>query len=229
MGSSDSSTSVVLASASPRRHELFALLGVPFTVHTADIDETLRPDERPIHTAVRLARAKASVVGMQINGLVVAADTLVVLGDGILGKPNDADDATAVLRRLRSRSHQVLTGFAVLDTESGEVHTQVISTDVWMRTYTDEEIATYVASGDPMDKAGAYAIQHPNFAPVARIDGCPANVMGLPVCQVDEMLKACGLQLGTTPVQSCRPADSTCAIRDLVIPVGSEIESSTSR
>lgn len=218
MNSSASSTHVILASASPRRHQLFALLGVPFVVHTADINETPLPEELPERTAARLAGTKARVAAAQVDGLVVAADTLVVLDGEILGKPVDAADAVTILRRLRGRSHQVLTGFAVLGPDCEEVHTHVVRTDVWMRTYTDEEIAAYVASGDPLDKAGAYAIQYRSFAPVARVDGCPANVMGLPVCKIDQVLRARHLELGPTPVQSCRPAAGVCAIRDLVMP-----------
>lgn len=184
----------------------------------ADIDERPLPGETPACTAARLARTKATVVGAQVDGLIVAADTLVVLDDEILGKPADAADAVAMLRRLRARSHQVLTGFTVLDAGCDEFRTVVVSTGVWMRAYPDEEIAAYVAGGDPMDKAGAYAIQHRTFAPVACLDGCPANVMGLPVCKVDEILRAIGLDLGATPVQTCRPADSACAISGLVVP-----------
>ncbi|MFQ5859223.1 MAG: Maf family protein [Anaerolineae bacterium] len=218
MNSSDSRTPVVLASASPRRHKLFALLGVPFVVHTANIDETPLPGETPERTVVRLAYTKARGVASQVEGLVVAADTLVVLDGEILGKPVDATDAVTILRRLRGRSHQVLTGSAVLDPDSDKVHTLVVRTDVWMRAYTDEEIAAYVASGDPLDKAGAYAIQYRSFAPVARLDGCPANVMGLPVCRIDKTLRARRLKLRATPVQSCRPAAGVCAIRRLVVP-----------
>lgn len=218
MNSSDSRYPVILASASPRRQKLFALLGVPFVVRVADVDEASMPGETPAHMAARLARAKASAVGEQANGLVAAADTLVVVDKEVLGKPANPAEATAMLRQLRGRSHQVLTGFAVLDANSGQAHVAVVTTDVWIRAYTDEEIAAYVTSGDPMDKAGAYAIQHQAFAPVARLDGCPANVMGLPMCRVDAVLRTGGLALGTTPVQSCRPMDSTCAIWDLVVP-----------
>lgn len=218
MTSSDSRAPILLASASSRRYELFALLGVPFVVRTAGIDETSLPDETPAQTAVRLARTKASVVAAQVRGLVVAADTLVVLDGEILGKPVDKADAVAMLRRLRGRAHDVLTGSAVLDANSGEVCSAVEQSQVWMRAYTDEEIAAYVASGDPMDKAGAYAIQHETFMPVAHVVGCPANVMGLPVCRLDEVLRARGLPLGATSVRLCRPTNGVCAIRDLVLP-----------
>ncbi len=218
MHSSDSTRHIVLASASPRRHELFALLGVPFTVHTADIDEVPLPGETPAQTVARLSRSKTSVVSAQTGGLIVAADTLVVLDDEILGKPASRSDAVAVLQRLRGRAHQVLTGVTVLDASSSEVDTVVVSTDVWMREYTDEEITAYVASGDPMDKAGGYAIQYEDFAPVARLSGCPASVMGLPVCRLDKILRSRNLELGVTPMQSCQPGHGVCAIRTLVVP-----------
>lgn len=212
------SLSVVLASASPRRHQLFAVLGVPFIVRTADIDETPLRGETPAQTAAWLAETKASAVAEEVDGVIVAADTMVVLDGEILGKPVDEADAVAMLRRLRSRSHRVLTGFSVLDVGSGKAHTAVVTSEVWMRAYTDDEIATYVASGNPLDKAGAYAIQHQGFMPVERLDGCPANVMGLPVCRIDEVLREWGLDLRKTPVQSCRPANNVCAIRKLVVP-----------
>lgn len=218
MTSPKSNTPVILASASPRRRQLFTLLGMPFIVHSADIEETHLPDETPAQTAARLAHAKATAVAAQHDGTIVAADTLVVLDDAILGKPADPAEAIEMLRRLRGRAHRVLTGVAVLDPDSGAAETTVVASEVWMRDYGDNEVAAYVAGGDPMDKAGAYAIQHPTFMPVARVVGCPANVMGLPLCRVDSMLRARGFQWGTTPVQACQPASNVCAIRDLVLP-----------
>ena len=210
-------TPIVLASASPRRRQLFQVLGVPFVVHTADADEAPLSGEMPEQTAARLSRLKASVVAARVDGVIVAADTLVVVDDEVLGKPADEAEAVKILRRLRGRSHRVVTGFTVLNSDSGDADTAVVWSEVWMRDYSDAEIAAYVAGGDPMDKAGAYAIQHPTFMPVARLVGCPANVMGLPTCRVDEVLRARGLALEATPTQSCRPARSRCAIRDLVL------------
>lgn len=210
-------TPIVLASASPRRRRLFQVLGVPFVVRTADIDETPLSGETPEQTAARLSHAKASVVATQVDGVVVAADTLVVVDDEVLGKPADEAEAVQILHRLRGRAHRVVTGFTVLDSAAGDAETAVVWSEVWMREYSDAEIAAYVAGGDPMDKAGAYAIQHPTFSPVARLVGCPANVMGLPTCRVDEALRARGLVLEATPTRSCRPARSRCAIRDLVL------------
>ncbi|RME48212.1 MAG: septum formation protein Maf [Chloroflexi bacterium] len=211
-------TPVILASASPRRRQLFALLGIPFIVRAADVDETPLPAEKPHEMASRLARMKAQVVAAEVQGLVVAADTLVVLDSEILGKPADIADAVRILRRLRGRTHRVMTAFTVLRTDSGREQTEVVQSTVEMRPYTEDEIAAYVAGGDPLDKAGAYAIQHGTFMPVARLSGCPANVMGLPVCKIDAVLRAQGLDLGRTSVQLCQPAASFCAIRDRVLP-----------
>ena len=138
---------------------------------------------------------------------VVAADTAVVDGDEILGKPADAAEAAAMLRRLRGREHAVLTGVAVVDAATGRLETAVERTAVFMRAFTDDEIAAYVASGDPMDKAGAYAIQNRDFSPVARIAGCYANVVGLPLCTLACMLRA----LGASPAADT-PARCTAAL-----------------
>ena len=209
---------LILASASPRRRELLALLRVPFRVCTADVDETPLPGEKAEQVAARLARAKALAVAERVAGVILAADTVVALDDEILGKPANPQEAFAMLRRLRGRAHQVFTGIAVLDTRTGQIVTEVVSTEVWMDNYSDEQIARYVASGDPMDKAGAYAIQNKDFAPVVHLLGCPANVMGLPVCKVVQVLRTFGWPLDGTAVSTCRPTDNFCAIRDRVVP-----------
>ena len=210
---------LILASASPRRQTLLELLGMPFTVRAAEVDEAPRPGEPPEVTARRLSQEKARAVAQTLSaGLVLAADTLVVLDGEILGKPADPAAATAMLRRLRGRAHQVLSAFTLIDAASRREHTEVVATRVWMRNYSEAEIAAYVASGDPMDKAGAYAIQDPEFAPVARLEGCPASVMGLPLCRVDRALRAWRVPLGDTPVQNCRPEAGQCAVAALVRP-----------
>lgn len=182
---------LILASASPRRRALLAALGRPFTVQVADIDETARPGEPPIAYALRLARAKARVVAeataeQASPALVVGADTIVVLDGAILGKPATAEEARAFLRRLRGRRHLVVTAVAVLpqgvgrrSAEDGQA--SWAATGVWMRGFSDAEIEAYVASGDALDKAGGYAIQHPSFQPVAALQGSETNVIGLPL------------------------------------------------
>jgi septum formation protein len=210
---------IILASASPRRHELFGLLNVPFQVRTSDVDETPLRGEAPAETAVRLSRMKAQAVAEGLaEEWVVAADTVVALDDHLLGKPADAAEATSILNRLRARMHQVITGVTLMGAGAPDARTLAVCTDVWMRDYSDAEIAAYVASGDPLDKAGAYAIQHAKFAPVRRLVGCPANVMGLPVCRVYKLLEDYGVMLPSVPAAGCRPAASRCMIRQMVVP-----------
>ncbi len=200
-------TVFILASSSPRRRELLAGLGIPFTIIKPEIDETQRDDEVPLDYVRRLSREKAGAVAMTLTtpGAVLAADTVVILGadtlgiderGDILGKPLDAADARQMLQRLRGRVHQVCTALTLLQvgdgTAGGEGITRVTCTAVTMRDYSDAEIDAYIATGDPFDKAGSYAIQHETFAPVAEIEGSYTNVVGLPVETLREMLAAVG-------------------------------------
>ncbi len=189
----------MLASRSPRRRELLQLLGLPFEVTAADVAEVPRADETPVELVTRLSRAKAESLKIgdaRLNGhgeaLVIACDTVVALEEAhgptrILGKPRDAEEAGAMLRLLRGRSHLVYSAVTVLDRTRRAV-TKLAETRLTMRTYTDSEIAAYVASGDPLDKAGAYAIQHQGFHPVKEMEGCYASVMGLPLCHLTRLL-----------------------------------------
>lgn len=179
---------MILASNSPRRKQLLALGGWQFTVQPADVDETPHPGETPLPYTVRLAKEKAQVVAPKADpsALIIASDTTVANGDAILGKPTDAAEAITMLTQLRGHAHWVYTAVAVL--YEGKMFTEVGKTEVLMRHYSDEELFAYVASGDPLDKAGAYAIQHAEFHPVAQINGCYANVMGLPLCHLARLL-----------------------------------------
>ena len=161
-----------------------------FATCVSQVDEEPRPDEGPADYVLRLAEAKARAAIAQAGShqFIVAADTAVVDGPSILGKPADAAQATEMLRRLRGHHHQVYTGLAVLKLQSGEMQTDLCVTDVPMRSYSDAEISDYVATGDPLDKAGAYAIQHPGFRPVESLSGCFASVMGLPLCHLARVL-----------------------------------------
>jgi MAF protein len=141
--------------------------------------------------AVAKARAVAATESA-FDGWILAADTTVLLDGEMLGKPRDADDAVRLLRRLRGRAHQVATGVAIMDSPSGRLASGQRVTEVWMRPYSDAEIAAYVATGDPLDKAGAYAVQHALFQPVERIAGCYLTVVGLPLCLVGQLLKRQG-------------------------------------
>jgi MAF protein len=185
-------TNLLLASNSPRRRQLLALGNWKFTTAVSDVDETQRDSESPREYVLRLAREKASAVFEQAQGedlIIIGSDTTVVDDNSILGKPTDREDATRMLRQLRGHTHQVYTGVALHRVSDGKTITELCVTDVPMRDYTDDEIAAYIETGDPFDKAGAYAIQHPEFQPVESMRGCYASVMGLPVCHVTRALQ----------------------------------------
>lgn len=177
---------LILASNSPRRRQLFALGNWDFNVIVADVDETPLADESPRDYVLRLAQAKALAVQpkAESDAVIIGSDTTVVDGNEILGKPVDEADAERMLKQLRGKTHQVLTGVAVYRVGDGKMLTELSITDVPMRNYSDDEMRAYIQTGDPMDKAGAYAIQHPEFQPVAAMSGCFASVMGLPLCHI---------------------------------------------
>ena len=182
---------LVLASASPRRKELLAQAGFQFTVTPASIPEDPRPGENPVAYVTRLAREKAQCIFAQLQSdtaaVVLGADTTVVAPNGeILGKPNDAADAARMLRLLSGATHQVMTGVAVA--RAGRVDTAAEVTHVTVLALSDQEIADYIATGEPMDKAGAYAIQGYAARWIPRIHGCYFNVVGLPLALVSSML-----------------------------------------
>jgi septum formation protein len=179
---------LVLASRSPRRAELLRAAGIEFTVRSAEIDETPREGEAPREYVLRLAKEKALAVPADETERVLAADTTVVLGAEIMGKPVDAADATRMLRALAGRKHQVITGVCLK--RGDEIAADIASTDVWMAPMSDAEIAEYVASGEPMDKAGAYAIQGLASRFIERIDGSYSNVVGLPIALVYRLLRS---------------------------------------
>ncbi len=159
---------LLLASASPRRRELIRLLGLPVETTAADIDETPHDHESAADMVVRLSWAKAQAVSsfdLQPSAFIIASDTIVALDGEPLGKPVDAADARSMLRRLRDRVHQVHTAVTVIDTATHQSITDLATSDVRMRAYSDREIEAYIAGGDPFDKAGAYAIQHSGFNP----------------------------------------------------------------
>lgn len=188
---------LLLASSSPRRRQLLALGGWTFNTMGSDIDESQLPGEAPAAYVLRLAEAKARslIGGSRGEEIIIGSDTSVVDGEDILGKPADAEEAAWMLRRLRGHTHQVYTGLAALRLGDGALLTDVCVTDVPMRDYSDEEIQAYVSTGDPFDKAGGYAIQHPQFQPVQDMRGCHPSVMGLPLCRLTSLLA----QLGVPP------------------------------
>lgn len=213
-----SSPRLFLASASPRRRELMGFLGVPFEIRLPAVDESLIPGEPPEEAPLRISRLKAEAVARELDcGFLVAADTMVVHRGDILGKPHDAAEARAMLRRLRGERHRVLSGLTVMDAGTGRQIARLCESQVWLRPMGDEEIEAYVESGDPLDKAAAYAIQHAGFVPVARVVGCPANVMGLPMCRVVHSLRSLGLELPVSPATRCLDGQR-CALADYVLP-----------
>jgi septum formation protein len=182
---------LILASNSPRRRQLLALLGWDFQVVPAEVDESTREGESPSDYVRRLAESKARVVSAKAasDTIIIAADTTVVDGDEILGKPVDSPDAERMLRQLRGRNHQVLSALAVIRVADEALCVDCCVTDVPMRDYDNAEIQAYIASGDPMDKAGAYAIQHAGFHPVESLVECYANVVGLPLCHLTRTMR----------------------------------------
>jgi nucleoside triphosphate pyrophosphatase len=187
-------SSIVLASASPRRAELLASAGIAFKVVPGDLDETPLPEEDPVAHVLRLAEGKAREVASRADGrFFIGADTIVLCDREIMGKPRDVADAKRMLRKLSGRTHQVITGYAVIDRKTDRSISETVSTDVVFKKLADEEIDAYVSTGCPMDKAGAYAIQGGAAYMVERIDGSYTNVVGLPLCEVVESLRGLGL------------------------------------
>jgi len=189
---------LMLASQSPRRRELLKLLGLPFEATVAEVREAARARETPAQLATRLSRAKATSLDGRTGRrqLVIGCDTVVALEDNrgvvhILGKPGDGGEAAGMLRALRGRSHTVFSAITV-SADGAHPGTELVATRLRMRRYSDAEIAAYVASGDPLDKAGAYAIQHAGFHPVDEIEGCYTSVMGLPLCHLTQLLRRRG-------------------------------------
>lgn len=217
-------TQIILASGSPRRQHFLRDLGLSFEIVVADVDETPNPGEAPLALVRRLAEEKARAVAELLPPndaprLIIAADTVGALDETLLGKPVDAADADRMLRALRDRTHQVHSAVSVLHlpAQPGAQPTQrtlLATTDVLMRNYSDREIAAYIASGDPLDKAAAYAIQNPDFAPVRAIDGCLANVIGLPLADLRDLLAEFGVNIDAPLPPLCEAhADFACCQR----------------
>lgn len=171
---------------------MFALGNWNFEVIVSDVDETPLENEPAREYVSRLAKAKALAIKSKVKkeAVIIGSDTTVVDGREILGKPIDESDAERILKQLRGKNHQVMTGIAIYRVSDEKLVSDVCITDVPMRNYSDDEIAAYIKTGDPMDKAGAYAIQHAEFKPVQSLSGCYASVMGLPMCHIVRGLRA---------------------------------------
>ena len=194
---------VILASQSPRRRELLALVGIDHEVQPADIDETPWPNEEPVSHTERLARGKAQVIAARApDALVIAADTIVVIDGAILGKPTDIPDARAMLRRLSGRTHEVCTAMAVACGD--RVESAVVRVPVRFRALDDDTIARYVNTGEPMEKAGAYGIQGYGATIVEHIEGDYFAVMGLSLVTVVQLAERMGMRYHFGPLVSAQ-------------------------
>jgi len=190
---------VILASQSPRRRELLTLVGITHEVRPADIDETYLAGEKPAPHAERLARGKCAVIAeREPDALVIGSDTIVVVDGEVLGKPKDEGDAAHMLRRLSGRSHIVVTAVAVA--WSGEIRSAVEEVNVTFHSLSDDDIAAYIATREPMDKAGAYGIQGYGATIVERVDGDYFAVMGLALNLLARLLRESGLRYAFGPV-----------------------------
>lgn len=184
---------LLLVSQSPRRREMIAWLNMPVSIGSVDIDEYPQETESPLDMTARLARAKAHAVTVFPNGVwILAADTVVDLDNIPLGKPRDPAEARAMLQQLRTRPHAVHTTVMLHNPHTSQDIARYVTTEVEMRAYADAEIEEYIMSNDPMDKAGAYAIQNLDFHPVTRLNRCYTNVVGLPLCAVSALLEEWG-------------------------------------
>ncbi len=187
---SKKTSSIILASGSPRRRDLLRQIGIDFTVDPADVNESILSGELPEAYAIRVSLDKAMVAAKKAGeGIVIAADTIVVFKNVILGKPADPHDAKRILKMLSGKMHRVITGLVVMNAATRMVSCKTSTTKVWFRNLDEDEVQKYVLSGEPMDKAGAYGIQGKGALLVARIEGCYNNVVGLPLSLLDEMLR----------------------------------------
>lgn len=200
-------TALILASASPRRRELLAQLNTPFQIIPANIDESVYPGESPWVYARRMARTKAQVIAAQHpTALVLGADSIVVLGEQILGKPRHIKEARQMLTQLSGSQHRVMTGVALVHAAWHRLCLEVVSTVVRFRPLSTADITDYIASGEPMDKAGAYAIQGLGGAFVTAWEGCYTNVVGLPLHRTAALLQAMGWAISPAPAHSGQTA-----------------------
>jgi len=214
------SRTLVLASSSPRRQELIQLLETPWIVHAVIVDEESVTHPDPAMNVVETAKLKAAAAVQTAPemAVVIGADTTVALDGAMLNKPADEEEAREMLLMLRDRTHQVHTGITVIDSSANHHMQDVCSVVVPMRNYSTQEIDTYIATGDPLDKAGAYAIQHPDFKPVQGLHGCYAAVVGLPLCHLVRALRKLSLEISTDIATSCQKHHNyECPIFDQIL------------
>jgi nucleoside triphosphate pyrophosphatase len=185
---------IILASESTRRVDILRLLGIPFSIIPPDIDETRRPDETPKEFVLRISYEKANKVGKLFpDKWVIGADTIVVYKNKVLGKPSGEDEAFKMLQLLKGKWHKVITGFCVLNVVRDIIYRDAVETRVFMKDLVDQEIMKYIGTSEPLDKAGSYAVQGKGGYMVKEIKGSYSNVVGLPICEVAQVLLSLGI------------------------------------
>lgn len=195
---------LILASTSPRRNELLRLLGIPFEKRPSNADETHAADVAALEYVRQMAREKGRMVQQAEGEWILSADTIVALDGRVIGKPADDPDARQILQSLRARGHVVYTAMCLRPSDGGEPMETLCATDVFMRDYSEQELAEYINGADYKDKAGGYAIQHQAFHPCSGVEGCYANVMGLPLCHLAVLLKSAGFRLDADVPRECQ-------------------------
>lgn len=208
-----SGTQLVLASTSPRRNELLRLLAIPFEKRPSNADESHPRDVDALEYVRQMAREKGRIVTHNEGEWIISADTIVVLDGSVVGKPANDAEAYVILRALHARGHRVFTALCLRRENGGVPLEALCATDVCMRDYSETELSEYIASGDYKDKAGGYAIQHKRFHPCTGVEGCYANVMGLPLCHLAMLLQAGGCKPVVDVPEVCqRYNDITCEV-----------------
>ena len=193
---------LILASGSPRRRELLALLGLPFEVKPGQVDESIQAGENPLDYVKRMAAEKGKTSVKETAAWMLSADTIVEQNARVIGKPGDYAEAAEILKALRAKDHQVFTALNLA--HNGQSHSTYCQTTVSMRAYSDEEMTSYIHTNSPMDKAGGYAIQDSAFHPVSSLQGCWANVMGLPLCHLYKLTQQAGLEPEAGIAERCQ-------------------------
>ncbi len=186
---------LILASSSPRRKKILTDLGLQFEIIPPEVSEEVKPNESPKDFAIRCSADKAKEIAKNYDGLIIAADTIVVLGNKIIGKPKDKDDAVHILTSLSGKKHQVITGITIFDSKSHKIISDFVQTDVWITKLSNDDIEKYINTFEPGDKAGAYAAQGKGAVLVERVDGDFFNVVGLPVFKLYKLLKEFNIDL----------------------------------
>jgi len=202
---------IILASGSPRRKELLSTLEIPFEIITSGVSEEVDPNLDPVEMVKVLAKMKATAVAKKIQeGLVIGSDTTIAFEDRTLGKPTSQENAKQMLEMLRNKKHQVISGIAILDSSSMRIEVGTVTTSIRMRNYSDQELIGYIATGEPMDKAGSYAIQGKGSSLIAEIEGCYNNVVGFPLCELVKLLEKFGVSVNLRGSVCNLPSGDAC-------------------